>query len=119
MSKADPKQKFNALRAKYLAAKEKRDAHDSAMRARYGGDYQDSWLRAGDRSDEERLRSRVWKAGDALLDYVLAISPRDWSYGVPVIWVYEYLAWEDVVRPLGEPLSVTPPLSYGSTVPMR
>lgn len=116
MSGANPRAKFDALRVRYLAAKEKFDEHCSAMRVKYGGDYQDSWLRAGERRAEEKIRGKVATAGDALFARVQAVSPRDWSYGVPVCWVYENLTWEDAVRPAGEPLSVVPPLSYGSTV---
>lgn len=106
--------KFDALRAKYLAAREKRDAVDLALRVKYGGDYQDAWLKAGERTALDRLRAARDRAGDAVFEHVQAISPRDWSYGVPQTWVCESLTFEDAARPVGEALSVVPPLSYGA-----
>jgi hypothetical protein len=38
---------------------------------------------------------------------------------VPCVWLYETLSYEDAVRPKSEALSVTPPLAYGATSPMR
>lgn len=112
------RERFDALRARYIAARVKQEEHYAALRFKYGGEYKDSWLRAGERNLEDRLSAAVDKAGDALFAHVQAISPRDWSVGVPVSWVLEDLTFEDAERPVGEPLSVVPPLSYGSTRPM-
>lgn len=111
------RERFETLRAKYLAACEKRDGLDSTLRARYGGDYQDSWLKAGDRKALDRLRAACDRAGDAFTAHLASFSPRDWSYGVPCHWVRESLMYEDAARPAGEPLGVVPPLSYGATRP--
>jgi len=109
--------RFDELRGKYLAAKEKRDALDVEFGSRYGSGYQASWLKAGDRKAQERATAALNKVGDAMFEHVKSFSPRDWSHGVPAYWVRESLTFEDAARPLGEPLSVTPPLSYGSTRP--
>lgn len=111
------RKRFDALRSKYLAAKAKREDQLVSFRARYGSEYQDSWLSPPDRKRKERLNAAVDKAGDALFAHVQAISPRDWSFGVPLCWVLSDLTFEDAVRPIDEPLSVVPPLSYGSTRP--
>ena len=117
MREVTPREKFDVLRAKYLSAKAKRDDTDSRFVARYGSGYQNSWLNAVDRLALHRARTAVEKAGDALTEHVATFSPRDWSYGVPQSWVRESLTYEDAARPVGEPLSVVPPLSYGATKP--
>lgn len=89
-----------------------------ALRLKYGSDFKDHWLSAGDRKKAERLSEAREKAGDAFFEHVKAISPRDWSRNVPMCWVLMDLTYEDAVRPVGEALSVAPPLGYGSTVPM-
>lgn len=109
--------KFDALRAKHLAARDRFDAVRSDLAARYGAEYLDSWLKPGERSALARCRAALEKSGDALFAHVQSFSPRDWSYGVPVSWVREELTFEDAARPLGEPLSVVPPLSFGSSHP--
>jgi len=109
--------KFDKLRARYVAVRVKWDEFDSALSRKYGSGFQGSWLKAGERKAKERLGAAMDKAGDAVFEYVQAISPRDWSTGVPAYWVRESLTFEDAVRPVDEPLSVTPPLSYGSTSP--
>ena len=109
--------RFDALRAKYLSAKAKRDDIDSRFVGRYGSGYQSSWLNAHDQIARNRARSAVEKAGDALTEHVATFSPRDWSYGVPVSWVRESLTYEDAARPVGEPLSVVPPVAWGYTKP--
>lgn len=44
---------------------------------------------------------------------LLADAPRDWSHGVPCMWVAESLSYEDAFRPLAESLAETPPIAYG------
>jgi hypothetical protein len=109
------RERFDALRAKYLAARAALSDHDSSMRVKYGSRAETSWLSVGERKKLEALRAKVGKVGDAFVAYVASISPRDWSYGVPVSWLYEDLSFDDAVRPLSEKLSVKPPLSYGAT----
>lgn len=111
------RERFDTLRAKYLAAKAKLDEVSSALSVKYGSEYRDSWLRVGERKARSKARDAAEKAGDALTDHVATFSPRDWSYGVPQSWVRESLTYEDAARPVGEPLSVVPPLSWGATKP--
>jgi hypothetical protein len=106
--------KFDSLRAKYISAKEKYRDLDIAFSVRYGSSYDHSWLKAADRKKLDGALSITDKAGSALYEYVKAISPRDWSYGVPIHWIYEDLTFEDAIRPLNEKLSVSPPPSYGN-----
>lgn len=111
--------RFDALRARYVELTQKRDAHDDAMRAKYGSGYYESWLKRSEKLRSEKLRNAYEAVGDKLFAHVQAISPRDWSRGVPMCWVLMDLTYEDAVRPLGEPLSVVPPMSYGATEVMR
>lgn len=114
MSKADPKVKFDALRARYAELTRKRDEHDAAMSAKYGSGYSESWLKRGEAILREKLSNSREAVGDKLFDHVQVISPRDWSCDVPLCWVLQDLTYEDAVRPLNEPLSVAPPLAFGS-----
>ncbi len=107
--------RFDVLRSRYVATEAKRSALDSAHRVKYGRDYSDAWLSRGDAARFESARAASDKAGLAFRAHLTAISPRDWSYGVPCHWVCERLTYEDAVRPANEPLSVVPPLSYGAT----
>lgn len=111
--------KFDGLRARYAELTRKRDAHDDAMRAKYGSGYSESWLKRSEALVLAKLRNAREVVGDKLFEHVQAISPRDWSRGVPMYWVLMDLTYEDAVRPLGEPLSVVPPMSYGATEAMR
>lgn len=111
------RERFDALRAKYLAAKAKLDEVSAALATKYGSDYHDAWLKAGERTARQKARDAAEKAGDAFTEHVATFSPRDWSYGVPQSWVRESLTYEDAARPVGEPLSVVPPLSWGATKP--
>ena len=112
---ASDRERFDGLRAKYLAAREKAFAIDREFHARYGGGYQTRWLKAGERTRLEAARERQSKAQTAFYEHLQSISPRDWSYGVPSHWLADSLSYEDAVRPANEKLSVVPPLSYGST----
>jgi len=108
-------ERFDALRAKYLAAREALHAVEIEVSVRYGGTT--TWASRGEKSKLEQLRGRVSRAGDAFFEHLQAISPRDWSSGVPFVWCCESLTYADAVRPVKEPLSVVPPLPYGATVP--
>lgn len=111
-------EKFDSLRAKYLAAKSKLDEYRSELRLKYGSEYRDFWLKDGERKRSDRLQASADKVSAAFFEHLQSFSPRDWSYGVPLAWVLEDLAFEDAARPAGETLSVVPPLSYGSTRPV-
>lgn len=110
--------KFAELRSKYLAAQDKVDQFDSALRAKYGSSYQSSWLKAGDRGTMDRLRAARGRVADAFTKHLASFSPRDWEVGVPHHWVCESLTYEDAARPKNETLSVRPPMAYGSTYRM-
>lgn len=112
-----PRAKFDALRAKYLLARDKFDEYERRMRRRYGSEFVPYWGTAVEQKTIDKLRAAKDRGGRALFDHIQAVSPRDWSYGAPVRWLYEDLIWEDAVRPVGEKLSVVPPLAYGATSP--
>ena len=114
---AEPRARFELLRARYHAARAALDEADVEFQRRYGSGFEQSWLSPADQRRRERLRAVLHKAGESLFEHVQACSPRDWATGVPYVWVCGTLAWEDVVRPLGEALSVVPPLSWGALVP--
>lgn len=107
--------KFDGLRAKHLKSREAYGAVERAVSSKYGST---AWASRSEKSKLERLKGAVSRTGDALFEYVQSISPRSWSSGVPFWWVCEKLAYADAVRSLTEPLSVVPPLAYGSTVPI-
>lgn len=116
--KEDQRARFDRLRAKYVAAWWKHSEANTAVRIKYGDGFRESWLTAGERAKLERTGLARDKAGGAIVAYIQAISPRDWSRGVPVHWLYDEVTYEDVVRPVGEKLSVVPPLAYGVVTPM-
>ena len=114
-SPAPSREKFEQLRTKYLVAREKWTNLRISFELRYGGRFQTSWLKAGERNKLDALANARDRVGDTLFAYIQAVSPRDWSHGVPSHWILEELSYEDVVRPRGEKLSVVPPLSFMST----
>jgi hypothetical protein len=111
--------KFASLRARYLTAVGKREELESRLTSKYSSAWKRDWLSTAERHALERLGAAVDKASDAFFAHLQSISPRDWSSGVPVHWLYTDLSYEDAVRPVGEKLSVTPPLAYGATGVMR
>lgn len=119
-----PREKFDALRAKYVKARDALGAINVALHVKYGRggsdgkDVPDSWLKTTELIKRGKARAKVDEAGDAFYAHLQAISPRDWGSGAPVRWLYEDLTWEDAVRPVGEKLSVVPPLAYGCTQPI-
>ena len=114
---AEPRAKFDRLRARYVEAAARLDEADVEFAGRYGARYATTWLSRRDQQRLERLRAARRKAEEAIFAHVQAHSPRDWGRGVPQAWVCASLTWDDAVRPLGEPLSVVPPMSYGATAP--
>lgn len=111
------RERFDVLRARYLKARAKYDEFRSTLSFKYGSGYQSSWLKASDREQQRRLFDASDKVGTALTEHIASFSPRDWSYGVPQYWVRESLTYEDAARPVGEPLSVVPPVAWGYEAP--
>jgi len=108
---------FNKARARYLAADEALASFKNEL-SRHYGNYQNSWLKAGQRKKLEALDERRDKAKEAIFS-LLESSPRDWNHGAPAYWIASRLSYDDAFRPQSEPLSVTPPLAYGHTQQMR
>lgn len=113
------KVKFDALRKRYLKAADALANLEIALSAKYGLSSRPDWYTGAERKKLTALRERIDKATDAFTGHLGRISPRDWSYGVPVRWICETLSYEDAVRPTSEPLSVRPPLAYGATQARR
>lgn len=109
------RERFDKLRKAYVTKKAKLDEREDAIRQRYGGNWRRHWLKASEEKDLTKKAESVDVARRAFFDYLTEISPRDWGFGVPYHWLCEELTYEDAVRPLGERLSVVPPLSYGAT----
>lgn len=101
---------FDALRAKYRSAKATLDDADIALHVKYGRNFQDSWLSRAEAKALASAKAAVDKAGKKFFDHLQSFSPRDWSYGVPIHWLYEDLTYEDAARPTTERLSVVPVL---------
>lgn len=109
-------ERWKKLRADYLVADREYDALDIELSVRYG---RREWAPKAQLNKLEQIRKRKGRIGDKMLALLDQVSPRDWHQGVPAHWIYSSLKWEDAIRPLNEPLSVTPPLAYGHTSPMR
>ncbi len=110
--------KFDRLRAKYLATREALGSFRRTIEISHGR-WELTWLSRGQRTKYDRLADAVDRAWNQFFTHLQAISPRDWSSGVPTWWLGEKLSYEDAVRPVTEPLSVTPDLAYGATEPIR
>ena len=111
--------RWEKLRADYLATDRARLDLDIQLHVKYGPGFRHEWASKTEQKKLEQLRDRLDRIGNKMSAILDKVSPRNWGYGVPAHWVYSSLSWEDAIRPLGEPLSVTPPLAYGSTQPMR
>lgn len=112
--------KFDNLRKRYFAAREKFDDFERTLGGRYGHQRGwQNWLKTTEKRRLDQLRAAKDRERTKFLDHLERISPRDWSYGVPSHWLVESLPYEDAVRPANESLSVVPPLSYGATEPRR
>jgi hypothetical protein len=103
--------KFDKARAAVLKARDAHDALASALAFKYGPGGA-RWASGRERALMTRLLAAYDRASERM-HKVLAASPRDWTRGVPTCWVVEDLSYEDAVRQVSEPLSVTPPKAYG------
>lgn len=113
------RERWEKLRADYLTTSRAARDIDIQLSLKYGPGFQLGWASKTEQKKLHQLRQRLDRIGDKMFAILERVSPRDWSRGVPTHWLREKLSWEDAVRPLGEPLSVTPPLAYGATSPMR
>lgn len=112
--KASDREKFDKLRAKWLAIAEERRQMEIDAHVKYGPSGLD-YAPASMKKRWTKLREMESKISDPFFELLGRVSPRDWMSGVPFHWVLGELPWEDVVRPAGEKLSVTPPIPYGYT----
>lgn len=72
------------------------------------------YAKSGERKKLESLERAGRKHSDRFLGLLASISPRDWTSGVPVVWLRDGLTYADAVTTGA--LSVVPPPSWGSTV---
>lgn len=110
--------KFAQVRSTVLAKRAAYDQVRGELSLKYGSACNPVHYGKGERTKLERAQAAYDKACDRMFT-LLEASPRDWRSGVPSIWVAETLSYVDAVRPTTEPLSVTPPCSYGNTCPLR
>jgi antitoxin (DNA-binding transcriptional repressor) of toxin-antitoxin stability system len=119
-SPATDQRRWDELHAAYELARAVADAYEIPLSVRYGGASDSSWrswITKTERDKLDRLRAKVDRIGDKIVELLVRISPRGeaWLSGVPVWWLRERLTWEDAVRPAGEPLSVEVPMAWGAT----
>jgi hypothetical protein len=106
--------KFNSIRKRVLAASERIDAHEDALRRKYGQTRPPAaWLTRTEDRKRETLYAAQSKAWDDMFDLLDIISPRQWRSGIAAAWVAEHLTYEDATTT--GPLSVVPTPGYGST----
>lgn len=115
-SLARDRERWEKLRADYLATEKAAQDLDMKLSVKYG---RSEWASKTELKKLTQLRERKDRIREKMFEITERVSPRDWGRGVPAHWIASSLPWEDVVRPLGEKLSVTPPLAYGHTEPMR
>lgn len=66
---------------------------------------------AAKRRQLEQLARAERRAWERFWEYLHAISPRDWSAGIPCHWLIDGLRYNDAVT--YGPLSVVPPAAFG------
>lgn len=109
-------QRWVSLHDRLRVARETLNMLEKSLAARYGwADGWRSWLGRTDRKMLEVKRRAVTAIEDQIFALLDEISPRNWRSSVPARWVASDLTWEDATRPLGQALSVVPPLAYGAT----
>jgi len=113
MARASDKKKWDDLRAALAKTDSEQETLESALRGKYGMNYQRSWLGRGDQARLDKLREKADKIGEKIYEIADRLSPRRWDQGVPSWWVRHNLTWEDMTRPADEPLSVVVPGAYG------
>ena len=113
------RERWEKLRADYLATSRTFRDLDIQLSVKYGPGFQRGWASKAEQKKVEQLRNRLDRIRGKMFAIVERVSPRDWGRGVPAHWIASDLSWEDAVRPINEPLGVTPPLAYGATSPMR
>lgn len=113
-------ERWIALHDRLRIARETLNMLEKSLAARYGwASGWLAWLGSTDRKTLDIKWAAVRKIEEKIFAILAEVSPRDWSHGVPAHWVASELTWEDAIRPLGEPLSVVPPLAYGATEALR
>jgi hypothetical protein len=109
-------ERWGRLRAQYLEDARARSDLDVRLSVRYG---RIAWAPRAEQKKFAQIGARMDRTGAKMMQILDTVSPRNWHHGAPSRWVYGELTWDDAIRPLDEPLSVTPPLPYGATHPMR
>lgn len=116
--------KLDSLRAKWEKLQgEFRKVHaeiedlDRHLALKYGPGHL-AWIGRGERAKLDKLKKKQDRFQGKIFDMAEAISPRNWASGVPSFWISSSLTFDDMIRPLAEPLSVVPPLAYGATSPI-
>jgi hypothetical protein len=105
---------WEKLQAQYNATENVLDELRADVSFKYGpgGEH---WASTGETNKLRKLRDRMSRIGDRMFAILERVSPRSWGQGAPAWWIYSKLSFDDVIRPKGERLSVTPPGAYGQT----
>ena len=112
------RQKWEKLQAEFRKRSGEIEECDRELALKYGRGHL-MWASRGERAQiekEKRQRDRVQEKIYAMAE---TLSPRNWLSGVLAFWVASSLTFDDLIRPLGEPLSVVPPLAYGASSPIQ
>lgn len=60
-----PREKFDRLRAEYLAARDRREELEAALRRRYGPGFRPSWAKVSEQRKLEKLHDEMSRARGA------------------------------------------------------
>jgi hypothetical protein len=112
------REKWEKLRAEFLTHATAYRQADIDLAVKHGPGHH-SWMSRGERAKLDKLAARRDRVQSRMFEMTKEFSPRNWSHGVPAWWIAEKLTFADMIRPISEPLSVTPPLAYGASEPMR
>jgi hypothetical protein len=110
----NPREQFEAIRARYLKVEARREKWRYDMFQKYRTfTLYDHMLLASERKAREAISAADDKASDAMYALLDEVSPRQWRSGVPQSWVMSSLTWEDATT--AGRMSVTPPCAWGSS----
>jgi hypothetical protein len=105
---------FDRIRSRWMQVQARRDAHRSAMLAKYGRhDPPRSWMNKGESARQDAILAADLRETERMCMLLDRVSPRNWRAGVPAHWLMSELTWEDAIT--SGRLSVVPPVAYGMT----
>lgn len=112
MATAADKKRWDKLHADLEKAYAAREDYKSELSVKMGR-FERNWLSAAQQKKYDALDQRYQKIDRKIFDMINELSPRNWMSGAPAWWVVRKLTWEDMIRPVDEPLSVVVPGAAG------